>query len=101
MESGARVVVGVNRFQVEEAPPQVFQPDRAAREEVLDDLDRVRSTRDPSRVAAALDLLRGAARGRGSLMEPILAAVECYATIGEVSEVLEQCFGSYHPPEGL
>jgi methylmalonyl-CoA mutase N-terminal domain/subunit len=79
----------------------VFKPDRAARDEVLDDLDRVRARRDATRVAAALEGLRAAARGTSSLMEPILASAENYATIGEVAGVLEETFGSYHPPEGL
>ncbi len=101
VEAGARVIVGVNRFQSAEPPPEVFKPDRAARDEVLDDLDRVRGARDSTRVAAALDGLRSAARGPGEMMEPLLAAVESYATIGEVCDVLEESFGAYHPPEGL
>ncbi len=101
VEGGTRVVVGVNRFQAETPTSETFQLNRAAREEVLDDLERVRSSRDPARVAAALDGLRVAASGRTSLMDPILAAVEAYATIGEVSDVLEQSFGAYQPPEGL
>jgi methylmalonyl-CoA mutase N-terminal domain/subunit len=101
MEAGTSVVVGVNRFQTEEAEPELFRPSDRAREEVLATLRRVRAERDPARVDGTLRALEEAARGRGNLLPPIASAVEAYATIGEICARLERVFGRYKPPEGL
>jgi len=99
VESGERPVIGVNTFQNEEPPAQIFRPDPKARDQVLADLARVRDERDSTRVAAALEGVEAAARGSGNLVEAILPAVEAYATIGEICGILEQQFGMYRPPE--
>jgi methylmalonyl-CoA mutase N-terminal domain/subunit len=101
VEGGELVVVGVNRFQVEEPPPAIFQPDSSARAEVLADLAAVRAERDPSAVEGALTAVRRAARGTENLMHPLLAAVEAQATVGEICTALEAEFGRYRPPEVL
>ena len=101
VEAGERVVVGVNAFRTEEPPPALFRPDDGARDEVLADLGRVRARRDGTAVEAALDALADAARGSANLMPPILAAVERYATVGEICTVLASVFGKYRPPEVL
>ena len=101
VESGQRTVVGVNRYRIEECEPELFRPDASARDEVLAALARVRAERDSARAEAALKRLGEAARGTSNLMPPILAAVETYATLGEICAVLEGVFGRYHPPEGL
>jgi len=99
VESGDRKIVGVNSFQTEEAPPRIFRPDPEARDQVLADLARVRDRRDATRVAAALDGVAAAAARSDNLLDAILPAVEAYATIGEICEVLEREFGSYQAPE--
>ncbi|MEM7309916.1 MAG: methylmalonyl-CoA mutase family protein [Planctomycetota bacterium] len=101
VEAGDQVVVGVNRYQVEEPAPTIFQPDASARDEVLADLAAVRAERDGAAVEAALAAVGEAARGTANLMPPILAAVEAYATVGEICAELEQVFGRYVPPEVL
>ena len=101
VESNERVVVGVNEYCVEEQDPEIFKADASARDEVLSDLARVRETRDASRVAGCLRALEETARGSGNLLEPMLAAVEAYATIGEVSGVLETVFGEFVAPDVL
>ena len=101
IERGENVVVGVNRFQVEEDEPELFKPSDKAREEVLASLARARTQREPGRVAGCLDALEVAARGRTNLMPALLSAVEAYATIGEICARLERVFGRYRPPEGL
>jgi methylmalonyl-CoA mutase, N-terminal domain len=93
--------VGVNKFQIEEGEPEIFRPSDASRAQVLADLAAVRAQRDGARVGAALEVLEQTARGSGNLMEPILSAVEAYATLGEVCERLERVFGKYRPPEVL
>ena len=99
IENDRRIQVGVNAHEVEEEPHAVFRPDPAARDEVLEQLARVRAERDGAAVEGALNGLRDAARGHGNLMEAILPAVERYATIGEVCATLETEFGRFQPPE--
>ncbi len=101
VESGERRVVGVNAYEVDEPPPQVFRPSPQARGQVLADLAAVRAERDAARVEAALDAVTETARGGGNLMDPVLAAVEAYATIGEICARLEREFGVFEAPEGL
>lgn len=101
VERGERVVVGVNRFEVEEEEPEIFRPDPEAREEVLATLARLRDSRDGAAVEGALRGVDEAARGGSNLMPPILAAVEAKATLGEVSSTLEGVFGKFQPPEVL
>jgi len=101
VESGEEVVVGVNRYQIEESEPELFVPSEAARRQVLVDLADVRKRRDPARVEAALQVLEHDARSTRNLMHPILAAVEVDTTIGEICGVLERVFGKYRPPEVL
>ena len=99
VESGDQVVVGVNRYRIGQEDTEVFRPDPGAREEVLADLGAVRSERDAGQVEAALAAVAEAARGKANLMPPILAAVERYATTGEICGVLERVFGRYKAPE--
>jgi methylmalonyl-CoA mutase, N-terminal domain len=96
IESGERVVVGVNRY-VEEEPARVAIHQHA--EEVAAErrtsLDALRAGRDPAAVARALGALRGAALGEVNLMPVLVEAVKTYATIGEIAEVLRDVFGEY------
>ena len=78
-----------------------IRPDESGRDEVLADLARVREERDASAVEARLAALERDARGSANLMPSILAAVEAYATLGEICSVLEGVFGKYRPPEVL
>jgi methylmalonyl-CoA mutase N-terminal domain/subunit len=99
VERGEEVVVGVNQHQVEEPPPALFRPDPSARAEVLAELAAVRRERDPSAVEARLAALGAAARGTSNLMDPVLAAVEGWATLGEICAVLERSFGAWRAPK--
>lgn len=98
VESGQRVVVGVNKFQIDEPPAKIFKPDPKAAGEVLKQLSAARKNRDFRRAKSALDGVEKAARGKTNLMAPILDAVAAYATVGEICERLETVFGSYQPP---
>jgi methylmalonyl-CoA mutase N-terminal domain/subunit len=101
VESGDQIVVGVNKYRIDEEEVEVFRPDPAARAEVLADLAAVRKERDPAKVEATLSAVGEAARGKANLMPPILAAVESLATLGEICATLEKVFGRYRPPEVL
>jgi methylmalonyl-CoA mutase N-terminal domain/subunit len=61
-------------------------------------LQRVRAGRDNGRVAQALRRLRDASQGHDNLMHPILEAVNCYATLGEITDVFREVFGEYQEP---
>ena len=99
VESGDRVIVGVNEFidPNENATP-IFRPNLEVVESQLARLKRMRETRDQAAVDASLTRLREAARGDVNLMEPILEAVRVYATLGEMCDVLRDEWGEYVPP---
>ncbi len=102
VESGERVVVGVNRFQVEEpAPTNLLRVDPAVQEAQRRKLAEVKARRDQAAVGRALADLRAAAQGTDNLMPPILAAVKAYATLQEICDVLRGVFGEYQPTEEL
>jgi methylmalonyl-CoA mutase N-terminal domain/subunit len=98
IESGERVVVGVNRFRDEEADEQEVEL-LAVPEEVrarqLERLAEVRAERDAAAVGQALAAVREAAAGAENTLPSIVAAVRGYATVGEISRALGDVFG-YH-----
>jgi methylmalonyl-CoA mutase N-terminal domain/subunit len=100
IDSGERVVVGVNRFGVDEEekyePLRVdpaIEADQAAR------LARLRSERDSVAVEAALADLRKAAEGTENVLPPMREALRLRATVGEVCTTLRGVWGVYHPVE--
>ncbi|MFQ5925909.1 MAG: methylmalonyl-CoA mutase [Terriglobia bacterium] len=120
VERGERVVVGVNRYQKESSPRQEpfdFAQDKpggsvrnieAAQPKVpvlridpeieraqVERVKALRQRRDAKRVAAALKQVEQAAAESANLLPPILAAVEAYATVGEISDALRRVFGEY------
>jgi methylmalonyl-CoA mutase N-terminal domain/subunit len=96
IESKKRIIVGVNQFQVEEAPlrdilripPEV---ERTQKEK----LARVKKERDSANVRKTLASLKTVAQGTGNVVTPILEAVKAYATVGEISDTLREVFGEY------
>ena len=96
IERGERVVVGLNRFQVqEEKPKNLLRVDPALRLSQIEKLKKMKSQRDRRLVAEALSVLKKAAEGKDNLMGPILRAVKTYATLGEICDTLRQVFGEY------
>lgn len=90
------IVVGVNRFQIEEPPfTDVLHVDDSLRIKQIERLRAVRETRDGSAIETALRSIENAARGSENLMPHILTAVEAYATIGEISDTLRRVWGEY------
>ncbi|HXF58098.1 MAG TPA: methylmalonyl-CoA mutase family protein [Actinomycetota bacterium] len=99
VESGERVVVGVNRFrEKEETPPEILRIDEAAVAEQVRRLRAFRARRDQGAVRAALEVVRETARGTGNLLYPMREALRAGATLGEVSDVLREVFGEYRAP---
>ncbi len=94
--SGDQVVVGVNRFQVDdEAPPDVLRVDPGLEHDQVERLRRLRATRDGSVVAEAIDAVRSTAAGDGNILRPMRVALRSGATVGEVAGALEDVFGRY------
>ena len=96
IESGQRVVVGVNRFQQEEERVvPTFRLDPELEKSQIESLRQVRAGRSQSAVAETLAALGLAARGSDNLMPPIMDAAGAYATVGEIADCLRGVFGEY------
>ena len=98
IERGERVVVGVNRFKDERRDEQeieVLSISEETRERQLDRLSHIRSTRDEGSVGVALNDVRMAAAHDVNTMPAIVEAVRAYATVGEISAVLADVFGTH------
>jgi methylmalonyl-CoA mutase, N-terminal domain len=99
IESGKRVVIGVNRFRGDEEPePAIFRMNTELARSQIERLRRAREARDGARAATALLTLRQTARGDENLMPAILDAVRAYATLGEICGELRSAWGEYRPP---
>jgi methylmalonyl-CoA mutase N-terminal domain/subunit len=99
IESGARVVVGVNKFKSDEEPePTIFRVNTEVAKAQIERLRRVRNDRNGEAAKAALTRLGETARGEGNLMPEILDAVRAYATLGEICGELRSAWGEYRPP---
>ena len=98
VEKGERIVVGLNKFQIKEAPPKgLLRVDPSVGQRQVAKLKALRAKRDNAAVQKALADLKLAAQGDDNLMPPILAAVKTYATLGEICDVLRGVFGEYRP----
>jgi methylmalonyl-CoA mutase N-terminal domain/subunit len=98
IESGARVVVGMNRFQGgDEETIELLAIDEELLRAQKARLAEVKAGRDGNAVAKSLRELEDAARGRDNLLYPMRDALAAYATLGEVSDRLRNVFGEYHP----
>ena len=97
VESGARVIVGVNKFQVEEeAPKNLLKVDASVGEKQKAKVEAMKAKRDNAAVQAALaELKKAGADEHENLMPHILAAVKTYATLGEICGVMREVFGEY------
>jgi methylmalonyl-CoA mutase N-terminal domain/subunit len=96
IESGEKVIVGVNKYVQEEAPlKNVFRVDDSIRLHQIEKIEKLKAERDNVAVANNLQKLQEAAAGNKNLMPYILTAVENYATLGEISDTLRAVFGEY------
>jgi len=98
IETGDRVVVGVNRF--EDPEENSVETQRIAEEKVAKQVERVRAlraSRDDRAVRTTLAAVEEVARGTDNLLPPMKEALRARATLGEVSDVLRTVFGEYRP----
>ncbi len=96
VDQGDAVVVGVNRFEVEEEKPIPIQKiDPALEPKQIERVRALRARRDAGPWKAALQGVEDTARSGENVMPRILAAVEAYATVGEISDAMRKVFGEY------
>ncbi|MGB8002426.1 MAG: methylmalonyl-CoA mutase family protein, partial [Anaerobacillus sp.] len=96
IESGEEVVVGMNKYQLEDEPkPELHRIDPELQRKQIEKLEALRSSRDQNRASARLDELKDGARGHKNLMPLIIECVRDYCTVGEICGVLREEFGEY------
>ncbi|MBO8160028.1 MAG: methylmalonyl-CoA mutase family protein [Thermosipho sp. (in: Bacteria)] len=97
VEKGEEIIVGINKFQVEEElnKSEVLKVDPALEEKQKIKLKKLREKRDNEKVQKALKNVMKAASSDENIMPYILEAVKTYATVGEISNVLREVFGEY------
>jgi (2R)-ethylmalonyl-CoA mutase len=106
IESGAQVVVGVNRFTETASSPlggdgSILRVDPAVEAETVADLTAWRAARDAAAVEAALDDLRRAAVEGTNVMPPSIALAKAGGTTGEWGTVMREVFGEFRAPTGV
>jgi methylmalonyl-CoA mutase N-terminal domain/subunit len=98
IETGDRVIVGVNKFTAKEDPPMsLLKVDPRLREVQMIKIEKVKAMREIALVQSALSQVEVAARGSANLVPPIIGAVKASATEGEICDTLRGVFGEYHP----
>jgi len=96
IETGEKIIVGVNKFQSEENKPTgVFRVDDSIRKIQIEKLEALKNKRDPAKCDQALQLLNDAASGDENIMPAVIEAVESYCTLGEIADTLREVFGEY------
>ena len=102
IEEGERVVVGVNRFAVDDDEPyEPLRVDPRFVEEQRERLAVLRRERDGGAVERALAALQDAARGTGNVLYPMKDALAARATVGEVCHALREVWGTYVPADAF
>jgi methylmalonyl-CoA mutase N-terminal domain/subunit len=97
IENKKDVIIGVNKFSTkEENPREVLKLDPTVEEKQKDKLKKLREKRDNKKVENALKSLKKAANSNENLMEYIIEAVQSYATLGEITNVLRDVYGEYN-----
>jgi len=95
VDRGDAKIVGVNDFISAAEPIETLSIDESVALRQVDSLRALRKTREDREVRRTLDALEVAARAGVNLMEPILAAVEAYATLGEMCDALRRVYGMH------
>ncbi len=99
VESGEQVIVGVNKYVIEEdRKPTILKVDPEVEKRQIERLKRVKRERDNARVERCLKELKRAAEDGANTMPYILEAVKAYATVGEIMDVFREVYGTYQEP---
>jgi len=97
IDSGDRTVVGVNSFVTDPVAFDVFAIDPESERAQVGNLERVKAERDEAAVAAGLNSLRVAAEAGDNVVPACVEAVQAYATVGEIADVLRGVHGTWQP----
>lgn len=96
IEKNEKIIVGVNKFQVEEEPPKgLLRVDPKVGVRQKGKIEALKEKRDNEKVKESLEALRKACDGNENIMPFILDAVESYATLGEICGIMREEFGEY------
>ncbi len=96
IDQGLDVIVGVNKYRIEDKPlDDILEVPESVRQEQVDRLQQIRSSRDEAVVRKALSDITQAAEKGGNLLAAALPAVRARATVGEISDAMEKAFGRF------
>ena len=96
IDQGKDVIVGVNKYQVEEEPLEnVLEVSESVRDDQIARLIKIKAKRDNDEVRRALEAVTNAAESGGNLLEACIPAVRARATVGEISDAMEKVFNRY------
>jgi methylmalonyl-CoA mutase N-terminal domain/subunit len=98
VEEKRYVNVGVNDYVEGERPFPILKIDPAVERDQIAEVKQVKERRDNGAVKRAIAEIQGAAKENRNLMPPILAAVKCETTLGEIIDVLKKDFGEWREP---
>jgi len=96
IDQGLDVIVGVNKYQIEEEPLEdILEVSEAVRDEQIARLQDIKHKRDEAAVQKALEAVTRAAESGDNLLEACLPAVRARATVGEISDAMEKVFNRF------
>jgi methylmalonyl-CoA mutase N-terminal domain/subunit len=104
LEQGRKKMVGINCYNEEQGKVpaiELHRIDPSVEKEQVEGLRRLRAGRDAAKARRALDDVRDAAKGSDNLLQRFIAAAHADCTIGEIAEVLRECWGEYKEPRIL
>jgi methylmalonyl-CoA mutase N-terminal domain/subunit len=96
VEQKQRIVVGVNRYELEDEPAvEILRIDPALEDKQIERVRELRGRRDSAAVESALSRLKRAAGAGENLMPPLIEASKAYATLGEMCDALRDVWGTW------
>src|SRR4030065_162694 len=100
LEKKEKILVGVNDFVIENEKLDIpiLKIDESTEREQIESINKVKSMRDNDKVKRALEDLKKAASDSENTIPHLIECARCYATEGEITEVLKSVFGEYHEP---
>jgi methylmalonyl-CoA mutase N-terminal domain/subunit len=102
IDTEERIVVGVNRFRIDQDDPyEALRVDPNIEEQQAERLAKLRADRDKSAVDKHLEALTAAAEGDDNVLYPMKEALRARATVGEVCNALREVWGKYVPPDAF
>ena len=96
IDSGEKILVGVNKFVTKETEiPEIQEIDKIAVQKQLERLNNLKQSRDNNKVNSGLKALKETAENNGNIIPKIINSVKNHTTLGEISDTLRQVFGEY------